>query len=877
MTEIDASAPDTLAAIVGRLDARGAAPALAVLDRDALHEVAAATLAGDARRRRAALAVQGVARGERVALFAPADATWLAAALGVLEHGATLVPIDAQLDGDTLAHVITDAAPALIWTTPDGRERIAALALAATPPVALLADALPDAAGAQATMPRAEDAAVLFYTSGTTGPPKGVPLSHHRLCWQIARIREAALVQADDRVLLPLPLHHVYPLVVGALAPLALGVPIVLPFALTGPQVRRALLEARVSVVIGVPRLYAALSDGLERRLTAHGLLLRTLARGSLSALTALRRHLGWRMPRRLLVPLRRRLGGRLRLLASGGAALDPMLAWRFEALGFDVATGYGLTETAPLLTLNAPGQARFDTAGRALPGVEIRSDKDGEVLVRGPAVFTGYHNLPEKTAEAFAGDWFRTGDLGELDDDGYLHLHGRRSTRIVTASGETLQPDAIEDAYATHPLLEEVAVLERDGRLVMLAVPAAAAVRDAKDANGQVREAVRERARTLPSHHAVTEVAVTREALPRTRLGKLRRHLIAARFDAALSEGAAAEPERHTAPLALADMASADRELLDDPAARAAWDELAERFADRGLRPESDLVGDLGIDSLAWLDLGLAIESRAGIELDEAVISEAVTVRDLLTEIAAAGGGSAIDPFADPEAVLSDAQRAWLEPLGPGQRRIARAALALDRAFFAVLGGVRGNGLEALPARPPFVIVANHRSYLDAPALVAALPEALLEQTHFAAASDAAFVNPVLRALSRLAQAVPLDPARRVVSSLALGAAVLGRGRNLVWFPEGGISRSGELQAFRPGLGRILAHHDVAVVPMWIEGTQRALPPGRHWPHRARVTVTCGAPATRDTLLAEGSGASDDARIASALRARVEALAPAR
>lgn len=874
MVEIDASPPDTLADIVSRLAARGDAAALVALGRDGRHEVSAAVLAAEAQRRRAALQSQRVARGDRVALFAPADAGWVAAALGALEHGATLVPVDAQLDGDSLRHVIEDAAPAWIWTTPDGRERIAALGIEA-PPIALLADPLPDTSVAQAAPPGADDPAVLFYTSGTTGPPKGVPLSHARLCWQIARIHEAALVQAGDVVLLPLPLHHVYPLVVGTLAPLALGVPIVLPFALTGPQVRRALVETRASVVIGVPRLYAALGDGLERRLAAQGPLRRALAHATLHVLTWLRQHLGWRLPRRLLAPLHRRLGGRLRLLASGGAALDPRLAWRFEALGFDVATGYGLTETAPLLTLNAPGRARFETAGRALPGVEIRSNDAGEVLVRGPAVFTGYRNLPEKTEEAFDGDWFRTGDLGELDAGGYLHLHGRRSTRIVTASGETLQPDAIEDAYAADPLLDEVAVLERDGRLVLLAVPAAAAVRGIDDVNGRVREAIRARARTLPSHHAVIEVAITREALPRTRLGKLRRHLLDARFDVARGEGSAAEPERHAAPLAVAAMASADRELLDDPAARAAWDELAERFPDRGLRPESDLVGDLGIDSLAWLDLGLAIEARAGVELDEAAVSQAVTVRDLLTEIAAAGGGHKADPFADPEAVLSDAQRGWLEPLGPGQRRIARLALALDRAFFAVLGGVRGNGFEALPARPPFVIVANHRSYLDAPALVAALPAALLEQTHFAAATDAAFVNPVLRALSRLAQAVPIDPARRVVSSLALGAAVLARGRNLVWFPEGGISRNGELQAFRLGLGRILAQHDVPVVPMWIEGTQLALPPGHHWPRRARVTVTCGAAATRDSLIAEGSGESDDARIASALQARVSALAP--
>lgn len=867
----------TLAELAVRVDTTGDDMALLAFGRDDAESVSGRTLAGRARDWHGALAARGIHPGDRVALFAPADIAWIAAALGVLERGALLTPLDAQLAGTQLKHVLGDAAPAVVLCDAVRAERIEALDLASPPLLARLDVAPGHTPPPASPTPGPDTDAVLFYTSGTTGPPKGVPLTHAQLCWQIERIGALGIIGPLDRVLLPLPLHHVYPVVVGLLVPLAAGVPLVLPYALTGPQVRRALTAGGVTGMVGVPRLYTALLAALEQALGAHGRLAATATRAVLAALAALRRRTGLRLPRAMFAPLHRRLGGELRLLASGGAALDPSLAWRLEALGFDVVTGYGLTETAPLLTVNAPGAARFETAGRALPGVELRR-VDGEIQARGPAVFDGYRNLPDKTAAAFDDGWFRTGDLGHLDDDGYLHLEGRQSTRIVTASGETLQPDLLEQAYEQHPLLQEVAVLARDDRLVLLAVPEAATLRgDARAGNPAeaVRAAVRERGRALPSHQRVTQVAVTRDPLPRTRLGKLRRHLLEARFEQAL-DADRTRPAASTAPLPVEAMQGEDRELLEDPAARAAWDELAGRFPERGLAPGAWLAGDLGIDSLAWLDLGLAIERRTGVELDEDVVTRIETVRDLLHEVAGARHGSGRgDPLAEPEAVLDAGQRRWLDPLSPGERRLARLLLTVDRALMRLLTHCRAEGLEHLPADAPFVIAPNHRSYLDAFVLLAVLPARVIDVTHFAGWTGAAFDNPVSRRASRLAQAVPVDPARRPLSSLALGAAVLARGRGLVWFPEGRRSPSGELLPFRPGLGRILGHQPVPVVPVWIEGTQHVWPPGRRWPRRAEVAVRFGPAVETAALREAGHGASEDARIVDALHDHVAALAP--
>src|SRR5207247_2700110 len=188
-------------------------------------------------------------------------------------------------------------------------------------------------------------------------------------------LREEALVKRDDRLLLPLPLHHVYPYVVGMLAPMELGRPIVLPQALTGPQLVRAIKEGEVTAILGVPRLYAALYSGIESRAHAQGLIAPVIFDRALRVSMWVRRRLGVRIGKLLLRRVHREIGTQLRVLSSGGAALEAELAWKLEALGWQVAEGYGLNETAPLLTLNPPGRAKFGPVGRAVRRAEHRID----------------------------------------------------------------------------------------------------------------------------------------------------------------------------------------------------------------------------------------------------------------------------------------------------------------------------------------------------------------------------------------------------------------------------------------------------------------------------------------------------------------------
>jgi long-chain acyl-CoA synthetase len=887
----------TLQSLAGNLATHGEKDAILFFEKGREERWAYAQLAEDTERLAHGLASHGIGRGERLAICARNRPEWIVVCLATLRSGAVPVLLDTQLSEGTLRHVLRDSGARRLFTTSAEVDRLRGPCEEAGVEIVVLdhengareserswRSLLAQRPGELPSV-RDEDVAVLFYTSGTTGPPKGVPLSHRNLTFQIRTIAEADLVGEDDRVLLPLPLHHVYPFVVGMLTPLALGLPLVIPSAFTGPQIVEALQRGQATLLIGVPRLYEALVSGLEARAEQQGRLAKTLYANLLALSILIRRGTGSRLGSLVMRPLRKRIAPHLRIVVSGGAALKADVGWRLEGLGWLVATGYGLTETAPLLTINRPGNLRFATAGHPVPGVELRIDKEaaprgmhddqdaGEVLARGPEVFSGYLNLPDKTAEAFTDDgWFRTGDLGFIDDRGDLHLVGRRSTVIVTESGENVQPDAVEDAYQQHPAIGEIAVLGRNGRLVGLIVPRAGTQHGA-DAEAAVRRAVEEVSQRLPSHQRLAEFALTRDAIPRTRLGKPQRHLLAERYEQAL-QGDTGDAPHPKGPMPPEEMSAEDRTLLEDPAAAATWELLAGRFADRRLSPDSDLNLDLGIDSMEWLNISLEISQRTGVGLGEDTIARVRTVRDLLAEVAG-GAGKEMDRglLEEPEAALSDEQRRWLRPLGPVLQAVAFCVYWLNRGVMRSFFRLRCSGLEFLPAERPFLLTPNHTSFLDPLALAASLDYSLLRNTYWAGWTGIVFKNALRRAAARLAQVVPIDPERGAASSLAFGAAVLQRKMALVWFPEGARSGDGSLQPFKPGIGLLLQHCPVPVVPVVIRGAYAAWPRHHSLPRLAPIEVRVHPPVDPELLEQRGSGETPSQCIVDALHGHVAGL----
>ncbi|MBN1868932.1 AMP-binding protein [Candidatus Sumerlaeota bacterium] len=830
----------------------------------------------------------GFQPGDRAAIFASNRPEYSIAALAAIRAGGVAVPIDAQMGESALRHVLRDCEPRFVFATRHDGRRIEALgpdALGVARIVLLDAEeedkrswkrlledektTLPD--------PAPSDPAALFYTSGTTGRPKGVPLTHANLAFQIRTVVEAGLVRDDDRILMPLPMHHVYPFVVATLAPLAIGLPIVLPYSRTGPQILRAVAEGGVTLLVGVPRLYGALWGGIRSRALSRGRVAALAFRSSLALSAWARNRFGLRLGRTLFHPLHRRFGPSLRILASGGSALDPALARNLQALGWEIAIGYGLTETSPLLTLSVPPHGQVDTAGRPVPGIELRVDS-GEVIARGPNVFSGYRNLPDETREVLSSDgWFRTGDLGFFDSEGFLHLTGRASTLIVTEGGENVQPEDVEAAHESSAAIREIGVFERGGRIVALIVPDLTEIQDlGLEVEEAVRRAVADCSKRIPSYQRLADHAITREQLPRTRLGKIRRHLLADLFDKAkAAENGLAS--RETGPMSPEEMSDDVRLLLENPVAQTVWDWLAERYGDCRLTPETSPQMDLGVDSLEWLAITMEIRERAGVELSEEAIGRIDTIRDLLEAAVERSEAdetpSAADPLEHPEMAMSDRQKKWLRPLNRLQVVLASVLYGIVWLLVKAMFRLRVRGRENLPVAGPYVLAPNHTSYLDPFVLAAALGFRRLRGTYWGAWIGAAFANPFNRWVCRLAQAVPVDADHAVVSSLALGAAVLKRRKNLIWYPEGQRSTRGNLEPFKPGIGILLGRFGTPVVPVHIRGAHRAMPVGRAFPRPRRIEVAFGEPVDAATLREEGQGAKVQDRIVDALRKRVARL----
>jgi long-chain acyl-CoA synthetase len=827
---------ETLAALVATLPARGARSAVVAFTRAGTTTLSYARLAESITRTACGLRARGVRGGDRVALLGPNSPEWIVAYFAIVTAGAVAVPLDPQATGDTTAAALAHAAPTATFTTRAHRDSLARLvgpALrfwlfdgAGDESFAALAtngrgSELPPVAGA--------DLASLLFTSGTTGAPKGVPLTHANLAANVGELQAAKLIGADDRILLPLPLHHTYPCTVGLLVPLATGATVVLPAGVSGPEILEACRSGRPTALLAVPRLCTAVWDGVRAGVDARGALARRAFAALLAASVAVRRYAGLRLGRVLFRTVHARFGGALELIGCGGAKLPSELAWTLEGLGFRVLTGYGLTETSPVLTFNSPRRCRLGSEGRPLPGVEVRiadrtNETPEEILARGPSVFAGYWHDAAATASAFTADrWFRTGDLGRIDAAGFLYVVGRSKELIVLADGKKFFPEVVEKQYAASPLLREIAVFERGGMLAALIVPdedevlARGALREA----ASLREELEDIASRLPPYQRITSYRVVRAPLPRTQLGKLRRHLLPALFDGAASE-------RASEPAALRDE---DRALLATPLGGEVWRWLHERFPESPLTLDTSPQLELDIDSLGWVALTVEIEQRFRVTLDSERLARILTLRDLLRGIddAARDGDT-------PRTATGFAQP------GPALRALGAVLFAIARVLTRAALRPTVIGIDRLP-HGAALITPNHVSYLDALVIAAALPWRRLRRTYWAGWVGVMHTGPLRRLVSRAAQVFPVDPDRDLAAAIRTARELLARGYDVVWFPEGRRSPTGQLQQFEGGVG-VLAHGaDAAIVPAAIDGTFAAWPKHRRWPRPKRVRVAFGAP----------------------------------
>jgi long-chain acyl-CoA synthetase len=871
----------TIAGLLRDLAARGQHPAVIAFSDDGAVTWDSATVADKALRLARGLRDAGVGRGERVALWGPNSPVWIIAALAVLAAGGVVVPIDDLADTTQFDAALASSAARLVFTT-GNHLRASGDILTPHAARAILMDE-PERPGQAATgwlsllgertedlpVSTSSDPALLSWTSGTTGSPKAFLLTHGNIATNVEALQQLNVVGPQDRALLPLPLHHAYPFIVGMLTTLTIGTAAVLPGGTTGPLLMRAMREAGVTTIIGVPRLYDALWTAIETRAASRGPTVRLLWRALLRSASLVEHSTGLPAGRLLFAPVRHALAPRLRLLVSGGARLEPDTEDRLEALGWTVLSGYGLAETASLFTGNRPGARCPGSVGRPLADGKVRianPDEEGigEIELHGSSITEGYLNNPEANQEAFTADgWYRTGDLGFVDPGGFLFVTGRAKEVLVLGGGKKVLPEDLEKIYGSIPEIAEIALLEEKGAVAGLVRPEPEKLRERGATN--LRDAIRvllaEKAQALPSWQRLSGFALTDEPLPRTRLGKYRRFLLPALYAEALAGGG----RRAARALTPEDMA-----LLHDPTAEAVWNLFRERYPDQPLDPDVNLALDLNLDSFDWMEISIELHDRLELHLLETEIARIQTLRDLLRLAIDRRGGPRASPREEP-AMATDFER-WLAPPGAVLTAFGMLLYALNRLLIRGLFRLRVTGAEYLPATGALVIVSNHTSDLDGLAIAAALPRSRLRRLHWAGDAVRLFSNPLSRLFCRAVHVYPVE-ADHPGAVLESARRVLRAGDVQVWFPEAWRSPDGRLQRFLPGIGQLLLRSGAPAAPAFIGGAFEAMPRGRRIPKPHQISVVFGPAEPVETLRGAGIGRTDEERIADALRRRVIAL----
>ncbi len=772
----------------------------------------------------------GVATGDRVVVWGGNSPEWVAAFLACVLRGAVAVPVDegAPLD---LASRITERSGARLALrgarTAAGDLGVAAVGLESLEG----AGAGPTGYRAPRFEPDTSTPLEIVFTSGTTAEPKGVVLTHKNLLATLGTIERG--YRRYERWLRPLapmhfvsvlPLSHMFGQVLSLFIPIFLEGAVTYLGSLRPSLIRDTLRRERAWMLFTVPRFLHILRDSLLRELEREGRRER------------LERSLARARPERPLRNVARflrvhaRMGWRLRGFIVGGAPLDPEVESFWNRLGYLIVQGYGLTETAPVISLNNPFAHRPGSIGRPIGEQEVRLAPDGEILVRGPNVFAGYYKNDAATREVFEGEWLHTGDLAEVAPDGHLYYRGRKKEMIVTADGLNVFPTDVERVLNRLPGVRDSAVVGVAGAggdevhaVLLLGAGGGDAEETVRQANARLQPFQRIRGSTVWPH----------EDFPRTSTQKVKKAEIAASvraLRAGAAKGGAAGP------------ASAERTRKVV--------ELVARLAGRAPGEIADgarLAEDLGLGSLDLVQLTALLEEEYQVEVDDTMVQELASVADVERVVRQA-------PAQEVRAVFPRwSRRAPVRAL----RALVRRGLLFP--FLACWWRLRVSGAENLRQLPlPAIFVANHTSHLDTPAVLRALPGRLrgricpaMTTEHFQEFFEAH--APLRMRLGKglgylivtaLFNTYPLARNSGLRAALEYTGEVLDAGWCPLIFPEGALSRSGRIEPFKAGIGLIAASMQAAVVPMRLIGLEQILPPEASWPRRrARAEVRIGAP----------------------------------
>ena len=723
---------------------------------------------------------QGLRKGDQVILWGPNSPHWVLIYFGCLRAGVIVVPLDLRSSPDYVARVISRTDPKLAFTsrfTPKGDVDLGIPEIAFEE-LELATNGLTEPEDIDIGP---DDLAEIMFTSGTTGDPKGVMLTHRNLTANIEGISQYISCAPSSRLLSILPLSHMYEQMGGLFVALNDGASVTYATSRQPTVLARTMRERKITTLLLVPQGLELLMNGIEREVKRQGkiALWNRLLRIAERTPFGLRRYLFRRV--------HKQFGGSLDFIVSGGAALDPDLGRKWELIGVKIIQGYGTTEASPVISNHTTRERRLDSTGRPLPNVEVKISEAGEILVRGPNVTPGYWRAPQVTAEAFDGDWYRTGDLGYFDDEGFLHIQGRLKDMIVLPSGQNVFPEDIQAVLTKHPRVTDATVVGlTKGSSVEVH---AALILEDKDTAQEVVSWTNEQ---LSEQQRIRGFTIwPDEDFPRTHTLKVKKGIV---IDTILGR---IQPENPVSTPSGGGQAGGTRGLIHIVG------EVSKR--DLGeIQDDATLGEDLDLDSLGRVELLSAIEAELGVNMDESQLAPETTYRQLADLVEEGSKNPPMMSFP------SWGMRWWCRFLrGTLQRAVLFPLVGL-------LYRMHVTGREHLSdITGPVLFASNHNLGLDNPLIINALPLKWRRRMAIAGAANL-WSNPVWWIVNPLlGNGFPLATKGVVRPSLENMGKIIDNGWSVLIYPEGELTVGGPIKPFMNGTGFVAVEGRLPVVPL--------------------------------------------------------------
>lgn len=663
-----------------------------------------------------------------------------------------------------------------------------------------------------------DDVAVIVYTSGTTGNPKGVMITYENIKTNMEGVRAVDLVNETDVILAMLPYHHIMPLCFTLILPMYMGVPIVLLTEISSASLLKTLQENRVTVILGVPRVWEMLDKAIMIKINESPLAKFMFKMAEKINSMAIRKM--------LFSKVHKQFGGHIRLMVSGGAKIDKNILEDFRTMGFCAIQGYGMTETAPIIAFNVPGRERSDSAGEVIPNVEVKIADDGEILVKGKNVMKGYYNNKKATEEAFDKDgWFHTGDLGRMDGK-YLIIIGRKKEMIVLPNGKNIDPNDIENEIIKNTdLIKEIAVTEYKEQLFAIIYPDFQQIEAKKIVN--IKDAIKWEVIdkynvTAPNYKKIHDIKIVKKELPKTRIGKIRRFMLKDLIED--KDDVIEQKEEKKA-------------IVVPPEMKEKFD-IINKYIDERYHKAIDLDShielDLGFDSLDIVEFMNFLNETFGINLVEQDFVENKTISAIIKLVNEKAGKfiEKVDKNENLKKIIESDSDVKL----PKDARYAKFLRVILGPFFRFYFKYKCIDKENIKDGAG-IIVGNHQSYLDGFMVNNVFTTKEMNNNYYIATA-LHFKSKTMKYLANHGNIILVDANRNLKNTLQAAAKVLKNNKKLIIFPEGARTRDGQLHEFKKTFAILAKDLNVPIYPFVLKGAYEAFPYNKKFPKRNNVSV---------------------------------------